>query len=487
METLIHQFFVYAFFFFLGYYVVLAVYYLILGLIGFVVGHKRGQEDTEEDYRALATSSFTTPVSIILPAHNEEAWIVDSLQCLRHLNYPEYEIVVVDDCSTDRTLDILKQMLDLHAVHNPYTDQFQSGKIRGLYKSAMDPRVTVLSKEGGRKKAGAINAGLNLARYKYVCVVDADTILEPDALMRVMAHAEKDPEKIIGVGSYFGLVNGFTIEDGRIIKKNFLRSPLIAYQDIEYLRSFIGNRISWSLWNAMPNIAGGFGVWRRDVLLELGGFDADVSCEDIELTFRAHDFISTRREEGYQIIMLPYMVGWTEGPATIRALIRQRNRWHRATVETTWKYKYMLFNPQYGKFAFVTMPYFFLYEVLGIVFEVGSLAVTVAGWLAGVFEWKLLVGFLVFMSLFQAFTSLLPLMAFHREQKLYRPVEFLYLAFLSVVEFFAYRWIIVVSRVMGTVDYFRGVRSYPSMPRHRKVKHPYLAHAVSTSQIQHIG
>ena len=465
METLTHQIFVAAFFIFLGYYVVLAVYYLILGLVGFAVGHQRGEEDAEEDYRLLAASSFTLPVSIILPAHNEEAWIADSLQSLLNLNYPEFEIVVVDDCSTDRTLEILKERLELVAVHNPYTDHFQSGRIRGLFKSARHPHVTVLSKENGQKKAGAVNAGLNLARYKYVCVVDADTVLEPDALMRVMAQVEKDPEKIIGVGSYFGLVNGFEVENGNVVGKNFLRTPLVAYQDLEYLRSFIGNRLSWSRWNAMPNIAGGFGVWRRDVLLEMGGYNAEVSCEDIELTFRAHEYIAQHREAGYRIVMLPYVVGWTEGPHTIRNLIGQRNRWHRATMETTWKFRHMLCNPRYGNFGFLTVPYFFLYEVLGIFFELGSIAVTILGFLSGVFDLKLLVGFLVFMNLFQAFTSLLPLVAFHREQKIYRPAEFGYLVLLSLVEFAVYRWIIVVARVTGTLDFFRGVRTYDAVPR----------------------
>jgi cellulose synthase/poly-beta-1,6-N-acetylglucosamine synthase-like glycosyltransferase len=313
-----------------------------------------------------------------------------------------------------------------------------------------------------------VNAGLNLARFKYVCVVDADTVLEPEALMKVMAQVEKDPDKIIGVGSYFGLANGLEIENGRVTAKSFLRPPLIAYQDLEYLRSFIGNRISWSRWNAMPNIAGGFGVWRRDILQAMGGFNCETSCEDIELTFRAHEYIAQHRAAGYRIVMLPYVAGWTEGPHLISSLIGQRNRWHRATVETVWKFRHMLFNPRYRAFGLVTMPYFFLYEVLGIFFELGSIAVTIAGFLTGIFDLKLLLGFLVFMTLFQAFTSLLPLVAFQREQKLFRPVEFTYLALLSLIEFAAYRWIIVAARVTGTLDFFRGKHTYDGVPREKR-------------------
>ena len=469
METFNHYFFETAFLFFLGYYLVLAVYYLFLGMVGALVNYKREKEAAGEDYVVLAASSFTIPVSIILPARNEEAWIADSLQCLLNLNYPEFEIIVVDDCSTDRTMEILKAKLGLEPVHNPYVDHFNSGKIKGLYKSRKHPQVTVLSEEGGKKKAGAVNAGLNLARYKYVCVVDADTILQPDALMKVMAHVQKAPEKIIGVGSYFGLLNGFEIKEGRVVKKSFIRSPLIAYQDLEYLRSFIGNRIAWDRWNAMPNIAGGFGVWRRDILFELGGYDTEVSCEDCELTFRAHEYIAEHPEKDYRIMMLPYVVGWTEAPASIGALIRQRNRWHRVTIETTRKFLHMLFNPRYGNFAFLTMPYFFFYEVLGLFFEVGAWAVTIAGFLSGIFNLSLLFGLLVFMNLVQSVVSLLPLVAFQREQKAFRPAEFLYLSALSLVEFFFYRWIILIARVTGTIDYFRGIRVYDAVPRYKSV------------------
>ena len=468
METFNHYFFQGAFFVFLGYYLVLAAYYFVLGIVGVLVNYRREREADEEDYTAMAASSFTIPVSIIIPARNEEAWIADSLQSLLNLEYPEFEIIVVDDCSTDKTPDVLKEMLDLTPVHNPYVDHFNSCKIKGLYKSKKYPHVTVLSEQGGKKKAGAVNAGLNLARYKYVCVVDADTILVPDALMKVMAHVQKAPEKIIGVGSYFGLLNGFKVKDGRVVSKSFIRSPLVAYQDLEYLRSFIGNRIAWDRWNAMPNIAGGFGVWRRDILFELGGYDSEVTCEDCELTFRAHEYIADHPSKDYRIMMLPYVVGWTEGAASIRSLIRQRNRWHRVTIETTRKYLHMLFNPRFGNFGFVTMPYFFFYEVLGTFFEIGAWAVTIAGFLSGVFNPMLLFGLLLFMNLVQAVISLLPLVAFQREQKAFRPAELLYLSALSVVEFFFYRWIILVARAGGTIDYFRGIRVYDAMPRFRE-------------------
>ena len=422
-------------------------------------------EYEEEDHTALSVSSFTVPVSVIIPAHNEELWIGDCVQSVLNLDYPEFEVIVIDDHSTDKTLTILKDLLKLKFIYNPYTDHFSSGKILGLYRSEIYPKVTVISKESGNKKAGAVNAGLNIARYKFVCVMDADTVLESNALLKVMTHVQKDPEKVIGIGSYFGLSNGFKIEDGQIIERNFSRKPVVAYQNLEYIRVFIGNRIAWSKFNVMPTISGGFGVWRRDVLLELGGFDPAFSSEDLEFTFRAHDYVARHKKEKYKILALPYYVGWTEGPADVKSLIQQRDRWQRVTIETVWRYRYMLFNPRYGGFGFFTFPYFFFYEVLGVFFEVASIAITVLGYLMGFLDAQIFIGFFILMFLYQAFVSLLPLFIFNQAQELFKFKDVSYLVLLSLVEFFWYRSFITIGKLSGTLSFLRGVRTHDQVRR----------------------
>ncbi len=461
------SFFSAAFAVFVGYYLFLSMYYLVLNMVGFFEYWNRRKEHEEENYAALSVSSFTVPVSIIIPAHNEELWILDCLQSVLNLNYPEFEIVIVDDGSVDKTIPILKDFLKLKFIHNPYIDHFSSGKILGLYRSEKYPKITVLSKESGSKKAGAVNAGLNIAKYKFVCVMDSDTVLENNALLKVMAHVQKDPERIIGIGSYFGLVNGFKIKDGQILERSFSWKPVVAYQTLEYIRTFIGNRIAWSKFNAMPNIAGGFGVWRRDVLLELGGYNTEFSSEDVEFTFRAHCYVAEHKKERYRIMMLPYYVGWTEGPNDVKSLIQQRDRWQRVMIETVWHYKYMLFNPKYGSFGFVTFPYFLFYEVLGVFFESASVAITVWGYLAGVLNTGIFFGFFILMILYQAFISLIPLFTFNRAQEIFKSKDAAYLVLLSLVEFFWYRWIIAWSKFSGTFNFFRGDRTYKMVPRTR--------------------
>ncbi len=441
------------------YFIALTVYYTFLAIVGSRANIKRSFESAEDDYPLFYFSAVKMPVTIIMPVRNEEEWIGDSLKALINLNYPEFEIIVVNDGSTDMTFKKMDEILKLKPVDLLYIKHYKDGKVRRMLASERYPNVTVIDKESGFKKAGAANAGLNIAQYDYVCGIDADTVLERDALLKVMAHVHKETDKVIGVGSYFGLVNGFKVKDGAIIDRSPSYNPIVAYQNIEYIRSFIGNRLAWSKYNAMPILAGGFSVWRKDVLYELGGFDSDFTCEDMEFTFRAHDYAAKNREKGYKIIMLPYSVGWTEGPSDIPSLIMQRNRWQRVVDETIWRYKYMMCNPKYGLFGFLVLPYFVLYEVLSVFVEVFSLAFIITGWIMGLLQLNVFLAYLLLMILAQVFTSLLSILAFVEGHRIFKIKYIMYLVGLSFVEFFWYKWLISISKVAGTVDFLRRKRS----------------------------
>jgi cellulose synthase/poly-beta-1,6-N-acetylglucosamine synthase-like glycosyltransferase len=180
----------------------------------------------------------------IASKYKEQEWIRDCLLSILSLNYPAFEVIVVNDGSTDRTLEILNEILDLSPVDMPYVRHYKDGQVRNILRSAKHPNVTVIDKNQSYKKADALNAGLNIAQNEFVCVIDSDTVLEPDALLMVMARVERDFDRTLGIGSYFGLLNGLGIENGRITKKSFSYNPIIAYQNIEYVRSFIGNRMA---------------------------------------------------------------------------------------------------------------------------------------------------------------------------------------------------------------------------------------------------
>lgn len=456
---------------YLSYFLLLVAYQMVLGIIGFFENRRRNKQDEAEDYTIFAVSTFSLPVSFIIPARNEQEWIGESLQAILNLNYPEFEVIVVNDDSSDRTMDVLNKMLDLQELTNPYSDRFNSGKIIGVYRSRKYPKITVLTKISGKKKAGALNAGLNFAKYKYVCILDADTIIEPNALLKIMSHVQKEPDNIIAIGSSFGLVNGFKIRDGKIVDKSYSYNPLLAYQNIEYIRSFIGNRIAWSRMNASPNIAGGFGIWRRDILLELGGYSSEFTCEDIELTFRAQDYITRNGKSNYKILMMPYYIGWTEGPGNIKALILQRSRWQRVTNETVDYYLHMLLNPKYRWFAFVIMPYFLLYEVMGVFFEVSSIALVIFGWLAGWLDVRMFLAFFALMVLTQTLVSLISVGAFIREEQSLKLRDIAFFVFLSFFETFWYRWIISLAKLSGMFGFLRGHRDFDQYTRSKVKAH----------------
>ena len=279
-----------------------------------------------------------------------------------------------------------------------------------------------------------------------------------------MIQVEKDPDKIIGVGSYFGLVNGFKIKDGKILEKSFSFNPLVAYQNLEYIRSFMSSRLSWSAFNAMPCVAGGFGVWRRDVVMQLHGYETGFSSEDIELTFHAHDYMVKNNKE-YQILMLPYYVGWTEGPSTIPSFILQRNRWQRVINETLWRYRHMLFNPRYKWLGFFTFPYYLLFEVFGVFIEVASIAILTWACLIKLLDLRIYLGFLLCMVLVQAFISLSVLFIFIRDQKVFRFRHTCYFIILSFLELLLFKWVSIIAKMRGMIDYCRGVKAYEQYTR----------------------
>ena len=448
-----------------SYFAILTVYTCFLAVVALMENRRRAKEDRMENYGYLFASTFTLSLSVVIPVHNEEDWVVNSVKSVLNNTYPELEIIVVNDGSDDATLQNLKDSFQLKRVERDFTEHLHYGKIHEIFQSEIYPNMTVITKDGGFKKAGAVNAGLNFARQKYVAVVDADTILEPDAFTKVMAHVQKDPDNIIGVSSYFGMVNGFKIQDGWIMERNFSHNPIIAYQNLEYLRSLVLHRTAWSRFNAMPNVAGGFGIWRRDILMQMGGYSAEFSCEDIELTFRIKDYLLENNMKEKKILMLPYYVGWTEGPANTRSLILQRNRWQRVVNETIWHYRHMIFNPRHGTFAFLTLPYYLMYEVLGIFFEIPCIILVTWGFTTGLLDINTFLAYFSFMILSQVLISLLSIFIFIRDQRIFRMRDIIYFIILSFLEFFWYRWLISFAKISGFVSSLRGVKEYDQYKR----------------------
>jgi len=351
-------------------YAVLLSYFLVLnlGTFGFVlmaIGENRVRQRQAQytDLERVIGSDATIAVSVIVPAYNEEAVIRDTVLSVLASRHPQFEVIVVNDGSTDATMQVLHDTFELELRDVFYPQPIETQRVRAVHRSRRHRNLWVVDKENGGE-ADACNAGVNIAYYPYILHTDADCVFEPDALVRVLHAINFDPRRIIGIGGQLRPSNGLRIRDGRIIGSRLPRSLVARFQVVEYMSAFLAHRLAWSRLNAVTVVAGGFGVWRRDVVIELGGYATDVTHEDIELTINAHRQFRRGRVP-YRIVIVPDATIWTQVPSTWEGIRSQRKRWQRIVLEVLWKYRRMLFNPRYGLVGMLTMPYLFLYEGLG--------------------------------------------------------------------------------------------------------------------------
>ncbi len=312
------------------------------------------------------------PISIIAPAFNESNTIVESVRSLLAIEYPNFEVIVVNDGSTDDTLDQLIQAFQLEKRAWVFRRVLPTKPIKGIYVSRLDPRLVVIDKENGRK-ADALNAGINIARFPLFCAVDSDSLLERDALLKVVRPFIEDPEKTVATGGIIQLSNGCLVKQGQVIKIGLPRNWLAQFQIIEYLRAFLGGRTGLSMLRSLLIISGAFGLFRKDVVQATGGYRRGTVGEDMDLVVRLQAHLRESKKP-YRITFVPDPICWTEAPETIRSLVRQRNRWHRGLIESlTYSFR-MFLNPRYGVTGLLAMPYYTIFEMIGPLIELAGYA-----------------------------------------------------------------------------------------------------------------
>ena len=443
--------------------------YVWLMLAGLVETRRRLRERAGENLDVLAGTRFAPGVSIIVPAYNESVGMPDAVRSLLEIDYADFEVIVVNDGSTDDTLTRLVERLGLVPAGASSRDVVASEPVRGYYRLPADRRVLVVDKANGGK-ADALNAGLNHCRHRYVCAVDADMVFTRTALSRAMREIVRDPAHTVGLTSFFEIARdpASSLEDGtRFTGPD--PHPIFAFQTLDYLRSFFNNRIPWARHNFMLCAAGAFQIWRRDLVDELGGWSPDFTCEDIEFTFRVHRVLRARGAS-YRIACLPDCVGVTEGPDTVRKLVSQRERWQRVILETCWHNRRMWFNPRYGKVGLLGMPYYLLSEIVAPVFEVLALATLAAGAVTGLVGWQEFALLTLVIMLANSALTTAALLMLDLNAKTYRLSRMVWLLALMPLETLVYRPILAWARVKGTWRYARGDKSWHRFERNTRVE-----------------
>jgi len=448
----------------LAYLVFTTVVYVTLTLIGAVESIVRRHESSSADYAGMGASRFTIPVSVVVPAFNEERVIASTTRWMLELYYPEHEVIVVNDGSSDGTLAALVEAFELEPYEAFVRRVFPHHEVRAMYRSPDHPNLVVVDKANGGK-ADALNAALDVARYRYVCAVDADTWFDRKALLKGMRLAVQDPAKVIGVTSHLTTARkpeeAMSAPQGR---RRIDLHPLMAYQHLDFLRAFFNNRTAWSRGNYMLCSPGAFAIWRRDVLEEVGGYARTFTCEDIELTFRVHEKY-LREGRDYQILCLTDNVATTEGPDTAGKLVSQRERWQRVIDETVWHYRRMWFNPRYKAVGLVGAPFYLLTEVLAPAFELLGMVALVGAIALGLFQ---PLTFAVMIAAIAFTNAALTASAVYFEDlqsRSYRKRDLAVLLLLTPLDFVLYRPLILWARLKGSWGFLRRDKSWNKFER----------------------
>ncbi len=417
----------------------------------------------DEHLRRLLASDALPPLSLLVPAHNEEVSIAASVLSFLTLEYPHLEVVVVNDGSKDRTIEVLAKEFDLYEVPPAFAIRLPTKNVRAYYRSRRHARLLVIDKENGGK-ADALNAAMNASRHPFVVAVDADTLIEPDALVR-LARPFLLGANVAAVGGTVRVANHCVVDLGRVTEARVDPRWLPGCQVVEYLRAFLFGRLAWNWLGGNLLISGAFGLFRKEFLFAIGGYRTGNVTEDMDLCVRLQRYL---RENGIKASLpfIPDPVAWTEVPSSVRVLKRQRERWHRGLISTLLSHRVMLFNPRYGAAGTLAYPFFFFGEMIAPLVEILGWFGLIVGITIGAVntEFALLflgvaIGFGTLLSVWAIVLEEFSFKRYRRARDTWRLIGF------AVIEGLGYRQMTVIFRLLGFWNFVRGVESWGRMTR----------------------
>ncbi len=347
------------------------------------------------------------PISIIVPAYNEDVTIVENVQSLLSLDYPLYEIIVVDDGSGDKTSAKLIEAFDMLPIRRPIQRKINCQPVEFVYEAATQkvPLTLIRKKNGG--KADSLNMGINACKYPYFICIDADSVLQYDSLSKIVKPVLEN-ENVVAVGGAVRPSNSVEIEKGRVINYRLPRNLLACMQVLEYDRSFLASRILFDKFNGSLIISGAFGLFKKDTVVAAGGYDATTMGEDMELVVKLHDYCVSNNMP-YLIRYATDAICWSQVPENLKDLSKQRRRWHIGLFQSMWKHRVMLANPKFGLTSFISYFYFLIYELLSPFIEIFGIATTILAFLVDLINVPFM---LLFFGIYALFGSVMSMTAF---------------------------------------------------------------------------
>ena len=434
--------------------------YLVLLLFSYISVVRQERLWNIKDMSLLFKKRMLPSISIIAPAYNEEKTIIESANSLLNLKYPEYELIIVNDGSKDQTLTTLIRYYDLKRVDYLYDSHLNTKPVRGVYLNRSRPQLIVVDKINGGK-ADSLNMGINIAKKEYVCGIDADSLLEDEALIKLASLTLDEETETPALGGNVLPINGCTIDRGQIAQKGLAENKLARFQTIEYIRSFMSGRLGWSYFNCLLIISGAFGLFRKERLINVGGYltssgkyKTDTVGEDMELVVR----ISRQMKEAKRPFRILYAYNancWTEVPEDIKTLKKQRYRWHRGLIEILTIHRKMMFNSSYGQIGTVAIPYFYIFEMLGPLFEIQGYMMVILSVFLGIFNVEIAIILFISMVLMGILVSVSSLLISEKNGKNFSQKELWILVFYAIIENFGVRQYFSLWRFGGYINMFR--------------------------------
>ncbi|MCD8511330.1 MAG: glycosyltransferase [Bacillus sp. (in: Bacteria)] len=440
------------------------LFYMVIFLISAKQLRKRLNLNEKESYDDIVKSADIKPISIIVPAYNEEVGIYNSVRSLLSINYPEFEIIVVNDGSKDQTLQTMFDRFQMEKINHVIRKSIETKEIKGIYRSKTNRNIYLIDKENGGK-ADALNAGINFSHYPYFCSLDGDSVLEQDAFLKIMKAITDSDGSVIAAGGSIRIANGCTIERGEIMKVALSKSPFVVMQVVEYLRAFLMGRIGLSRHNLLLIISGAFGVFEKSWVIKAGGYNTRTVGEDMDLVVKLHRLVKEEKLDR-RIIYIPDPVCWTEAPDSASILKRQRSRWHRGLFEVLWMHKKMIFNRKYGNVGLISMPYFLFIELIGPIVEFIGYIILIFGLLFSLIDFHIAMLMFTMTFLYGSILSMSAVLLEEWSLRKYSKVsEILRLFLFAFTETFWYRPLTVIWRLMGFIQVIRREHSWGEMTR----------------------